>query len=182
MLWTINTKKKTMKISKLFNKLLLVLAVSLLSLQSTHAQDSKQDKKEQQAEKIRNLLQSKNFVFVAQYAYPLGGRNINLTSVYDIRLSADTLVSDLPYFGRAYVAPMNPSEGGIHFTSTKFAYDINEKKKGRWNILIAPKDTRDVREMFLSVSESGNATLQVTSNNRQQISFAGYITTKKNFR
>jgi hypothetical protein len=99
-----------------------------------------------------------------------------------VRLSADTVVTDLPYFGRAFVAPMNPSEGGIHFTSTQFTYTIDERKKGGWDITILPKDAKDVRQMFLTVSREGYATLRVSSNNRQNIGFSGYITSKSNRR
>lgn len=171
-----------MKYYKMLNKAFVLLIALLLSVQLTNAQESKKDKKEEKTEAIRNLIQSKNFVFVAQNAYPLGGRNINLTSVYDVRLSADTVVSDLPYYGRAYVAPINPTEGGIKFTSTQFTYSINEKKKGGWDVSIIPKDAREVREMQLSVSESGYANLRVTSNNRQMISFTGYVVSKSKFR
>lgn len=146
------------------------------------AQDSKDDKKHEQRAEIGKLIQSKNFVFVAQYALPLGGRSVNLTSLYNVKLSGDTLTSDLPFYGRAFVAPINPSEGGIHFTSTHFEYTINEKKKGGWNVTILPKDTKDVRQMFLSVSENGSSSLQLTSNNRQSISFTGYIIDKNKLR
>ena len=105
-----------------------------------------------------------------------------LTSVYDLKVSSDTVVSDLPYYGRAFVAPIDPAEGGIHFTSTQFTYTIKEKKKGGWDVSIVPKDIHDVREMQLSVSEAGYATLQVTSNNRQLITFTGYLVAKNKFR
>jgi hypothetical protein len=143
------------------------------------AQNLTNDKKQQKATEISNLIQSKNFVFIAQYALPLGGRPINLTSQYDVRVLKDTINTDLPFYGRAFVAPLNPSEGGIRFTSTQFDYTTEEKKKGGWDITILPKDTKDVRQMFLSVTETGNATLQVTSNNRQSINFTGYITANK---
>ncbi|MCW3114846.1 MAG: hypothetical protein JWR18_3242 [Segetibacter sp.] len=171
-----------MKYHKLINKVFLLSLVTLLFVQTANAQDSKKDKKEQKIAEIENLVQSKNFVFIAQNAQPLNGRNINLTSLYDVRLSADTVVTDLPYFGRAFVAPMNPSEGGIHFTSTQFTYTIDERKKGGWDITILPKDAKDVRQMFLTVSREGYATLRVSSNNRQNIGFSGYITSKSNRR
>ena len=164
-----------MKYYKFLNKLFLLIMASVITDQAAYAQDSKKDKKEQRRDEIANLIQSKSFVFVANTAFPLGGRTINLTSLYNVRLSADTVVSDLPYFGRAFVAPINPSEGGIHFTSTKFSYDIKERKKGGWNITILPNDTKDVRQMYMTVSEEGYASLQVTSNNRQNISYSGYI-------
>lgn len=85
----------------------------------------------------------------------------------------------MPYFGRAFVAPMNPSEGGIRFTSTDFNYTVKDRKKGGWDIAILPKDAKDVRQMLLSVTESGYGSLQVISNNRQQISYNGYLMERK---
>ena len=136
-------------------------------------------KKEQKLAQMQKLVEGRNFVFVAQYANPLGGRNINLTSLYDLKIYNDTIMAELPYFGRAFVAPINSTDGGINFTTTKFNYKVNPKKKGGWDISIEPKDGGDVREMFLSISESGYASLQVTSNNRQGIGFTGYLTSRE---
>ena len=91
----------------------------------------------------------------------------------------DTLISQLPYFGRAYSAPMDMKGGGIEFTSTDFAYTLEAKKKGRWSISIEPKDEKDVRQMILSVSENGYASLQVLSNNRDPINFNGIVVERK---
>jgi len=159
----------------LFNKALLVILLVFGCFVTTFAQQSKEDKKQQKEAQIQDLVNSKNYVFVAQQALPLGGRTINLTTTYSVRVAGDTVVSDLPYFGRAFVAPMDPSEGGIHFTSTDFSYNLQNRKKGGWDIAILPKDTKDVRQMFLTVSESGYGTLQVTSNSKEAISYNGYI-------
>src|SRR3954453_23196401 len=86
----------------LFNKGLLVVLLVFGCFVTTYAQQSKQDKNEQEKARIQNLINSKNYVFVAQQALPLGGRTINLTTTYSLRLTGDTLVSDLPYFGRAF--------------------------------------------------------------------------------
>ena len=171
-----------MKYNKWFNKFFIGAITSLVVATATYAQDAKKDKKEQKKADMESLIQSRNFVFVANNAYPLSGRNINLTSMYDVRISADTIISDLPYYGRAYVAPMNTSEGGIHFTSTKFNYTIKDRKKGGWDITIVPNDTRDVRQMYLTVSEDGYGSLQVVSENRQDISFSGYVRAKNKSR
>jgi hypothetical protein len=56
---------------------------------------------------------------------------------------------------------------------------VKATKKGGWEIVLKPKDVRDVREYFLSVSEKGYANLRVTSNNRQPISYSGVITALK---
>ena len=84
---------------------------------------------------------------------------INLTSLYDVRFAGDTLMSDLPYFGRAFVAPINPTESALRFTSTEYNYNIKERKKGGWDITIIPNSAKDVRQMFLTVTEKGYATM-----------------------
>jgi hypothetical protein len=172
--WITKEKIYQMKI-KILNKAVLIILLALLSFNIGFAQESKEDKKQKEYARIESLINSKNYVFVAESVLPLGRRTINLTSTYFLRVSSDTVVSDLPYFGRAFVAPIDPSEGGFHFTSTSFNYDIKERKKGGWDITILPKDEKDVRQMFLSVTESGYGSLQVTSNSRQQISYNGYI-------
>lgn len=122
----------------------------------------------------QRIIESKNFVFVAQSASPqqLGTRS--LTSEYDLTIAGDSLISFLPYFGRAYVAPIDPTKGSLMFTSTKFSY-TSEKKKKNWQIAIKPSDNNEVQQLFFDISESGYATLRIIPLNKQSISFNGYI-------
>jgi len=128
---------------------------------------------------VQDFINSKNFVFKAQTALPLSGSSKMLTSDYDVRFLGDSIVAYLPYYGRAYTAVYGTEGGGIHFTSTKFEYKAKPRKKGGWEVSIRPSDTRDVRELNFTISENGNASLQVTSNNRQPISFQGYVMERK---
>lgn len=164
---------------KTYKKVLLIFLIALASFKTNLGQETNADKSKNENTEIQNLISSKNYVFVAQTALPIGSRAINLTTAYDLRVLGDTVVSELPYFGRAFVAPMNPSEGGIRFTSTDFNYTVKDRKKGGWDIAILPKDAKDVRQMLLSVTESGYGSLQVISNNRQQISYNGYLMERK---
>lgn len=128
---------------------------------------------------IQRMLDTKTFVFKAQTALPLRGQVLQLTSEYDMRLAGDTLIAFLPYFGRAFSAPMSTTEGGINFTTTSFGYNVQPKKRNKgWNVVLTPTDARDTRQLMLNVNKSGFATLLVTSNNRQPISFNGYVTDK----
>jgi hypothetical protein len=124
---------------------------------------------------VKSLIESKRFVFKVQTIMPLSGTVRQSLNEYDIRLYGDSLISQLPYFGRAFTAPMPGERGGFYFTSTDFDYSVKERKKGGWEILLKPKDVRDVREYFISVSEKGYANLRVASNNRQPISYSGII-------
>ena len=164
---------------KAYNKAIVIILLALAGFKTTFGQEVNENKNLKKFSQIQDFINSKNYVFVAQTALPIGGRAINLTSPYEVRVSGDTVASDLPYFGRAFVAPINPSDGGIHFTSTNFNYKVKGRKKGGWDIAILPKDSKDVRQMLLTVSESGYGTLQVVSNNRQQISYNGYVKERK---
>ncbi|HTM99831.1 MAG TPA: DUF4251 domain-containing protein [Pedobacter sp.] len=140
----------------------------------------------------KRIVEAKQFVFVASTAMPMnsneinsvlsrmpgasGGGTINLTgSNYDVRITPDSLISYLPYYGRAFSAPMNRDDNGFKFTSTKFSFESTARKKGGWQININPKDTRESVRMSFTISENGYASLVVSSNNKQSISYNGYL-------
>jgi hypothetical protein len=139
------------------------------------AQSSATDKKAAKLAAIKNMVESQNYVFKAQTVMPMSGRTRQLTSDYDVKVTKESITSYLPYFGRAYSAPMDPTQGGIQFTSKDFDYTLTPGKKDGWTVLIKPKDYRDVQQMTLNISSTGYATVQVTSTSRQPISFNGII-------
>lgn len=131
-----------------------------------------QEKKEPTTEQI---VESKNYIFKAESVNSSRSRFRHLGTEYDLAVTSDTIIAWLPYFGRAYSAPINPSEGGIKFTSVDFEYTLEKKKKSSWEILIRPKDARDVQTLYLTVYDNNKASLRVNSINRESISFNGYI-------
>lgn len=151
------------------------ICVLLLLFSAAGAQDSVAVTKRQPAG-TAGVIAAKEYVFQAQTATPMSGRVLQLTYGYELKVMKDTVVAYLPYFGRAYAAPTDPTKGGIQFTAAQFTYNVQERKKGGWDISIVPSDGGDVRQLTLSVSKSGYSTLQVLSNNRQPISFYGIVT------
>lgn len=154
--------------------LLLFLSVSGIF---AIAQEPKNNQAEGEA-KVGKMLDAQRYVFKAQSVHPTRGRVIQLNTDYDLKVSPDTIQSYLPYFGRAYSAPIGDSGGPMDFVSKDFEYTRKARRKGGWDISIMPKDGKGVREMFLVVFENGSASLRVTSNNREPISYNGYITGK----
>lgn len=142
-------------------------------MQVTSAQETAKESE------TKNLIALGNYLFEAQSALPMRGQTRQLTYGYDLRVSKDTLISYLPYFGRAYVAPVGTSEGGLDFTSTNFEYKVKEGKKGSWDVSIQTKDQKDNKKMVLKIQPSGYASLQVSSNDRQPMSYNGIITAVK---
>lgn len=122
-----------------------------------------------------SLVNAGNFLFRVQTATPMNGRLIQLTSEYEVKVTKDSIISFLPYFGRAFTAPMDPTKGGINFTSTQFSNKLRQRRNGGWELTIKPSDAPEIQTFNFSITPSGYATLQVTSTNRQPISFYGKI-------
>jgi hypothetical protein len=159
-----------MQFNNTWSQGLITLSVVLFSLTISFAQEL--DKAT-----VEKVVSSKQFVFKAQTVLPMRGSIRSLTSDYEVRLLGDSVISHLPYFGRVYNATYGGS-GGVEFTSTKFGYKSKLRKKGGWDVTIETKDVMDRQKLIFYISETGYATLQVTDNNREQISFNGYIVEK----
>lgn len=162
--------KASIKSFKMLKFLLITLPFSQISF--SQAPKNLQPLK---AETTGELVANKSFIFLVTTVLPTGGAARQLTSYYDIKITKDTLISNLPYFGRAYSAPIGTTDGGINFTSAKFEYTISDRKKGGWDILIKLKDQDDFKQMSFTVFDNGSASLNINSNNRDPISFNGYI-------
>ncbi len=126
------------------------------------------------ADDVRNMVDSSQFVFVAERVNPLHGSTRYLTSRYDVVVKKDSLVCDLPFFGRSFVAPMDPTKGGIEFTSTHFSYNIHSKGS-EWEVLIKPNDYGDVQQLMFDIYDNSTATLNVLNTHRDAITFYGHI-------
>lgn len=134
-----------------------------------------QTRQEKRVAEVKRLIESKDYVFLAESATPLSGSVIRLTSIYFLKINNDSLDSHLPYFGVAFRAPMGTSESPLSFVSSDFNYSIKESKKGDYQIKISINKPDDPDLMILSVSSSGYATLTVNSKYRQSISFYGEL-------
>ncbi|MEL7598606.1 MAG: DUF4251 domain-containing protein [Proteiniphilum sp.] len=135
--------------------------------------------KEQIAADIRHAVERCDFIFEATYAYPTGYRSVYLSPYYNVKVSPDTVKAYLPYYGRAYRAPMDPREGGFNFTSTDFDYKlIPVKGKGNWQTEVTILDLDRPVTFRFDIWENGTARLDVNDMNRQAISFQGNIEIK----
>ena len=156
--------------------IILIIGISLFGCGTTQTSVEKNEKAELLNEHIKNL----KFKFNATYAYPLNYKSIYLSPYYDVRVSPDTINAYLPYYGRAYRAPMDSNEGGIKFESTKFEYDVEKgKKQGNWLITIHTKDTSRPFTLHFDLWDNGTGRLDVQDPDRQSISFQGIVEPRK---
>ena len=127
-------------------------------------------------QQVKDLIDGGSYFFRAQNMYPTGGRAriINETN-YTLTVQPGELEADLPYVGRAYQAPVNPTDVGVKFNSKDFGIDKKTTKKGDLEIKFTPKGDPDIRECLLTVYKNGNANLLFTFNQRQNISYQGIV-------
>lgn len=138
-----------------------------------------QKEKQARLSLVDSLVKANNFKFVAQQANPLRSNIVSqhllqLDGTYYLKVSKDTIDAYLPYFGVAQQAPFGSTDNGIQFKTTDFEYSKKQTSKG-FEINIIPKKTDKANKLFLSITENGDATLNVNSNNRDAISFSGSI-------
>lgn len=128
---------------------------------------------------ITEAINKNEWVFTANYVMPQTGRSRSTNGLYTVTYSNNKFVVSLPYFGRAYSAPIGSSQGPLDFTTSDFDVVKDQKKEGQWDIVLKPKDNKEVQSMNFTLFENGSGDLNVTLTNRSPISFRGNIAPKK---
>jgi hypothetical protein len=128
---------------------------------------------------IVQRIDSGKFKIEVNQAYPMPGTLsegvINLTSIYTLEIRNDSVLSWLPYYGRAYVAPMDSNRGGLEFTELYSNYKkIYSSKKG-FTITFNAKTKEDNYRFVVEISSEGYASIGVTSDKRSFIRFSGQM-------
>lgn len=158
--------------------ILLLSSVLLLSSGETFAQKkSKKERRTEQFTETQKLFNSKQFIFVADRAFPQGGRSIDLTTNYGfIKIMDSETVGDLPFFGRGYTIPYG-GDGGIKFEMTNIENEKVEINESKMRILYSfeAKSKDDVYRINMDIGYGGGTSVSVTSNNRSFISYNGQV-------
>jgi len=158
--------------------LFLTIIMQLILLESCKTKELTPEQQEKR-DKLTEKIEKPDFLYIPNNAQPAQGRTINLDNSFSLKVKNDTIEAYLPYYGRAYTAPIDATNLGIKFTSTDFEYSSIMKKNGTYDIKIEPKDINNQHLqgiiLYLNVSNSGYGSLNVQSTNRQNISFYGTL-------
>lgn len=150
------------------------LGIALLCVGQSLFAQSKQDRKEQKEKAVKEIVDSDRIKIDVDRAVPMAGRSVNLTSPYSLEMHGDSILSFLPYFGRAYAAPYGGGEG-LTFKEVATEKEQTSKKKGRSEIKFRVKTQEDVYTFRMEVYPNGSATINVTPVNKQAITFYGDV-------
>ena len=98
----------------------------------------------------------------------------NVTYGYSLEVRNDSLISYLPYFGRAYDVPYGGGKG-LNFSARITSYQEHAGKKGQHKIEIGTENEEDKYLYHVEVFENGNATIDVMAQKRERISYSGVM-------
>lgn len=137
------------------------------------------------------IITHNEFTFIAQRANPMDYASINRVSAsipgaiptrvlqldygYTLTLKKDSIKVNLPYFGRAYNASYGATNVGFSVETTSFTKTKKAGKKGEILYQFHIHDKTNIQQMVLEISPSGKAYLSIQANDRQPISYDGYI-------
>ncbi|MDV7696456.1 DUF4251 domain-containing protein [Chryseobacterium soli] len=139
------------------------------------------------------MVNSQEFTFYAQRANPTNydvinvmnsipnapaSRILDLNGNYTVELRNNVVEVVLPYFGRLFTASTfggGNDKTSYRFTSKDFGITKTQNKKGNWVVKIKPNDVSNVDEMIIEVYKNGKAFVSMRSNDRQPITYDGYV-------
>jgi len=132
---------------------------------------------EEQAEiekTVQQKIAAKDYTVDVNMMIPTVGRSRSVNR-YSVRVSADTLESYLPYFGRVYSGVPYGNQKGLNFTALISEYNDVEAADGGHDISIHVSNEEDSYTYSIFISATGNASISVSSANKSRISFTGEL-------
>ena len=155
----------------MINRLMLATVLFIIAI-GAEAQDSTT-----QENSYKKMVDDKVFFFQVSSMTPGKGGTRQLTGTYGVRVKGDTLIVDVPYVGRVY--NVNITQPGMNFESHKFRYATKpHKKKDRFQLEIKTDDQRADHTLNFILFVNGTGTLNITSSDREFISYNGRIVSK----
>ena len=121
---------------------------------------------------IANSTASRTFTVEVGYVVPRRMESRFLTSTYTVRLSGDSIMSNLPYYGVAYKASFE-REGPLDFDGHIDNYTISYPKEGITRVKLFTRNKLERLEYIFDVMDDGDVSLDVYSADRDRINFTG---------
>ena len=144
----------------------------LLSVIMSGCAASKGSQKAADEAALHEAIEKRAYVVEVDKALPMSGSMLILTSPYSLEVNGEEVKSYLPFFGRAYSVPYGGG-GGLVFDSVITDYQLSYEKKGMTLIEFKTKSKEDRLVYRIHIFPNGSVSIDVTSGNRQKISFNG---------
>lgn len=157
---------------KTFIITLLFACSVLVTLSGCATAEERAARAAEQALKVKTALTQRHYKIDVNRMYPMNGNSRNVSYGYSVEVRNDTLISYLPYFGRAYNVPYGGGKG-LNFSERIGSYHETQQSNGARLIDIELKNDEDIYQYTIKVFDNGNASIDVQSRQRDPISYSG---------
>lgn len=152
----------------------LMLMFAMLPMMSMAQNGHNKDSETMMASQIQNSIEAMTLNVEFNYVYPMRMPSHYLTTTYSIRLKGDSIMSYLPYFGRAYRSNIaNNDRSPLSFNSTVTDMTIKRGKKKDYVLVFKTRNDSELLEYTLTIFPNRQASLTVNSSDRESINFGG---------
>ncbi len=159
-------------------QLLFVLMVGLVVFGGCATTQSGKESKELTETRVKESVDNRAFRISVDRVVPMSGRSRNVTSNYSLTVRNDSVFSYLPYFGQAYSLPYGGGVG-MTFDAPLTEYSQRYDKKNNAEITFRTRSADDTHTFRIQIYPNASATIQVTSINRQGITYYGTVDLKE---
>ncbi len=162
-------------------KKVLVVVVMFLSFSQIVFSQSKKELKEEKAvlqyQAMKELINSKIYVFDADWISTTRGIRINIAGGSNrIAVVQDSAKASLQFFGEVTSIRFDDGEG-VEFNNKMEDYEVkyNDEKR-RITVSFKAKFKSETYNIYMSITKSGTTYVDVNSNNKRSVTYDGRIT------
>ena len=152
----------------------LVIFFAIFFLNSCATSEEKAAQMAVLSANVTNALDNRDYKIAIDRMYPMRGSSRQVSYGYSVEVRNDTLISYLPYFGRAYNVPYGGGKG-LNFTAPIGSYQEFMKRNGQRHIEIGVTNEEDTYFYTIEVFDNGNSSVEVRARQRERISYSGNV-------
>ena len=156
------------------NWTLLIVILSVLVLSGCASSEEKTAQMAEQAALVTRALNNREYKIAVDRMYPMRGSSRSVSFGYSVEVRNDSLISYLPYFGRAYNLPYGGGKG-LNFSAPIGNYQEYMMRNGRRHIEIGVTNEEDTYLYTIEVFDNGNSSVEVRARQRERISYSGNV-------
>ena len=135
---------------------------------------TKAEKRAHQIAKVKEMLDNRYYSVDIHMMYPQTYPSKQVEYGYALTIHGDSILSYLPYIGRAYRIPYGGGKG-LHFEALIDDYREENVKNDLRRIEILTHNEEDRYLYILEVFSTGSASIYVSCENREHIHYSGEI-------
>ena len=152
----------------------VLISLVVISLSSCATSEEKAAQMAELSANVSNALNNRDYKIAIDRMYPMRGSSRHISFGYSVEVKNDTLISYLPYFGRAYNVPYGGGKG-LNFSAPIESYQEFMKRNGQRHIEIGVANDEDTYFYTIEVFDNGSSSVDVRARQRERISYSGNV-------